>query len=98
MKNKKLGIRIITAMCAALGWWGLLYPELTLTPETVRIVIEDASGQEISLDRNKSLDDSFYLELLEADSGSIRDCHHYGGTMHSQRSRKRHYHGHRSRS
>ena len=72
MKNKKLGIRIITAMCAALGWWGLLYPELTLTPETVRIVIEDASGQEISLDRNKSLDDSFYLELLEADSGSVR--------------------------
>lgn len=72
MKNKKLGIRIITAMCVALGWWGLLYPELTLTPETVRIVIEDASGQEISLDRNKSLDDSFYLELLEADSGSIR--------------------------
>lgn len=72
MKNKKLGIRIITAMCAALGWWGLLYPELTLTPETVRIVIEDASGQEIFLDRNKSLDDSFYLELLEADSGSIR--------------------------
>jgi len=72
MKNKKLGIRIITAMCAALGWWGLLYPELTLTPETVRIVIEDASGQEISLDRNKNLDDSFYLELLEADSGSIR--------------------------
>lgn len=72
MKNKKLGIRIITAMCAALGWWGLLYPELTLTPETVRIVIEDASRQEISLDRNKSLDDSFYLELLEADSGSIR--------------------------
>ena len=72
MKNKKLGIRIITAMCAALGWWGLLYPELTLTPETVRIIIEDASGQEISLDRNKSLDDSFYLELLEADSGSIR--------------------------
>ena len=59
-------------MCAALGWWGLLYPELTLTPETVRIVIEDASGQEISLDRNKNLDDSFYLELLEADSGSIR--------------------------
>lgn len=72
MKNKKLGIRIITAMCAALGWWGLLYPELTLTPETVRIVMEDASGEEISLDRNKSLDDSFYLELLEADSGSIR--------------------------
>lgn len=72
MKNKKLGIRIITAMCVALGWWGLLYPELTLTPETVRIVMEDASGQEISLDRSKSLDDSFYLELLEADSGSIR--------------------------
>lgn len=72
MKNKKLGIRIITAMCAALGWWGLLYPELTLTPETVRIVMEDASGQEISLDRDKSPDDSFYLELLEAGFGSIR--------------------------
>lgn len=37
-KNRKerIRIRIVTALCAALGWWGLLYPELTLTPDTVK--------------------------------------------------------------
>ena len=38
MKKKRLGIRITIGLCAALGWWGLLYPELVLTPDTVRVV------------------------------------------------------------
>ncbi len=32
MEKKWTKFRIIAGMCAALGWWGLLYPELALTP------------------------------------------------------------------
>lgn len=72
IKNIKNGIRILTAMCAALGWWGLLYPELTLTPETVRIVSEETSGDEPSDRQDKRTGDSLYLELLGTAPGNIR--------------------------
>ena len=46
MKKIRLGIRITIGLCAALGWWGLLYPELVLTPDTVRVVQERGPGQD----------------------------------------------------
>lgn len=70
--KKKFGIRIIAAFCAALGWWGLLYPELTLTPDTVRIICESEDGSETLSDREWELTDSLYLELLGAERTSIR--------------------------
>lgn len=70
--KKKIGIRIIAAFCAALGWWGLLYPELTLTPDTVRIICENEDGSETLSDLEWELTDSLYLELLGAERGSIR--------------------------
>lgn len=70
MRKEKIRIRIITAMCAALGWWGLLYPELTLTPDTVQIVCED--GEISADDREWSFGDSLYLELLGAGGDNIR--------------------------
>lgn len=71
MKKKWLGIRIITGLCAALGWWGLLYPELTLTPDTVRVTggSEEDTGNTLPLEW--SFDSSLYLDLLNADSGQI---------------------------
>lgn len=72
MKKMKNGIRIITVVCAALGWWGLLYPGLTLTPDTVRIVCEDENGKEAAQERRWTLDDGFYLELLGTDRDNIR--------------------------
>lgn len=72
MKKIKNGIRIITVVCAALGWWGLLYPGLTLTPDTVRVVCEDENGEEISPEHRWSLDDGLYLELLRTDRENIR--------------------------
>lgn len=65
-------IRIFTAMCAALGWWGLLYPELTLTPETVRIVAESDSEDGLTDSRKSCSGDSLYLELLGTAPGNIR--------------------------
>ncbi len=72
MKKIKKGLRIITAVCAALGWWGLLYPELTLTPDTVRVICEDGNGGEISADCQGLLDNNLYLDLLGTDRSNIR--------------------------
>ncbi len=72
MKKIKNELRIVTALCAALGWWGLLYPGLTLTPDTVRIVCEDENSEEIAADRLRDLDGGLYLELLGTDRGNIR--------------------------
>lgn len=72
MKKSKIGIRIIAAFCAALGWWGLLYPELTLTPDTVRVIREAEDGTETVLEREWSLEDDLYLELLGTDRSNIR--------------------------
>lgn len=72
MKKTKNGIRIIAALCAALGWWGLLYPGLTLTPDTVRIVSTDENGGYIDQDPEQILDSRLYLELLGTDRDNIR--------------------------
>lgn len=71
MKRKWIGIRIVLSLCAALGWWGLLYPELTLTPDTVKITEEDEEGEISDLPWEWSFDSELYRELLEADPGSI---------------------------
>lgn len=72
MKKVKNGIRIITAMCAALGWWGLFYPGLTLTPDTVRIICEDENGEELTPESGEGFHDGLYLELLRTDRDNIR--------------------------
>ena len=69
MKKKGLKTRIIIGLCAALGWWGLLYPELVLTPDTVKIVAED--GEEEPAPLEWSFDSRLYLKLLDAGRDKI---------------------------
>lgn len=71
MKRKWIGIRIVLSLCAALGWWGLLYPELTLTPDTIKIVEENEDGEISDLPWEWSFDSELYQELLNADRDSI---------------------------
>lgn len=71
MKKKWINIRIIAGMCAALGWWGLLYPELALTPDTVKVICINQEGQEQILPSEWNFEDALYLELLEADRDKI---------------------------
>ncbi len=71
MKNKWLGIRIAVSMCAALGWWGLIYPELALTPDTVRVETEDASGSLRECPAEWDFEGSLYRGLLNAAPGDI---------------------------
>ena len=69
MKRKWNGIRIIMGICAALGWWGVLYPELAMTPDTYRIIdTEEGKSAEV---RKWSFDSEIYWEILNADSDYI---------------------------
>lgn len=65
MKQRFVGLKITACVCAAFGWWGVLYPELVLTPDTYRVCqetegkVQQQSGEEI------------YFQLLEAEKGEI---------------------------
>jgi hypothetical protein len=54
MKKKYATFQIVLGICAALGWWGIFYPELTLTPDTYEIVggdgIESPYGADLYYD------------------------------------------------
>ena len=69
--KKWLGIRILAGICAALGWWGLLYPQLTFTPDTVsvKLAARDGTFQEQSLEWD--FDSKLYLDLLNAGPDKI---------------------------
>ena len=69
--RKWMGLRLTAGLCAALGWWGLLYPELALTPGTVVIDTATQKGTSGRESRNRCFDDNLYLELLNADRDQI---------------------------
>lgn len=70
--NKKwFGIRMGLGICAALGWWGLLYPELTLTPDTVKVVYDDPQDETGAQPQVWSFDSSLYRDILNAPPGKI---------------------------
>ncbi len=72
MKKRWLGIRLAAGICAALGWWGLLYPELALTPDTVSIQTETQDGSLRKQQTEWTFDGGLYQALLNAAPGSIR--------------------------
>jgi hypothetical protein len=43
MKNIVVGLRVLLSLFAAFCWWGFLYPEITMTPDTYRISMGDGS-------------------------------------------------------
>lgn len=76
MKNKywnliksKLNLQFLVWTCAALGWWGIIYPEFTLTSDTCRIV--DESGSYIGTD-DACAGIELYQDILQADRNHIR--------------------------
>ncbi len=74
MKKNKLflSLRIFLGGCAALGWWGLLYPELTMTPSTYRVVDENGTVLESEEMVEWDFDRDIYREILEAEPEQIR--------------------------
>ncbi len=67
-KGIKSFLQILVSTCALLGWWGFLYPELTLTPDTVKVVeIAETTSEYNTWD----FDCSLYQNLLYADRSQI---------------------------
>lgn len=70
--KRKMAIRIMVCVCAAYAWWGVLYPELTLTPDTYVVLDEYGAVHKeqnmVEWDFNSDL----YRTLLETDSSKIQ--------------------------
>jgi len=71
MKKKWLKLRFLAMLCAAYGWWGLLYPQLTLTPDTVKVYTEEELEISDGQTPEWSFDDDLYRALLEAGPDKI---------------------------
>lgn len=71
MKNRRTGIRIVISLCAALSWWGFLYPELVLTPDTVTVKTEAEDGTFLPLPGDWTGDERLYFDLLNAKEDEI---------------------------
>lgn len=70
MNRKWTGIKIFLGVCAAFGWWGLLYPELTMTPDTYAVIGEE-TVQELPEVVEWDFDSDIYRDILEADRSQI---------------------------
>lgn len=75
----KRSLSIVMTVCTLICWWGYFFPELTLTPDTVRMV--DSSGELVSemmsstnrsMPHNQSDDSTLYRQLLMAKPEEIR--------------------------
>ena len=69
MKKIWAGFKIALCVCAAFGWWGVLYPELVLTADTYRIC---GGEQDEQGTQDLSADQDIYWKLLKADREDIR--------------------------
>ena len=71
MKKYLTEIRIVTCICCAIGWWGLIFPEIAMNADTYNIVNED--GTALSEEELSEFEDSeILLEILNANKGQIR--------------------------
>ncbi len=71
MKNH-FNIRIALCICVYISLWGLLYPELLVTPDTCSVVYEEGTEKEVLADMEELSAEELYQALLEADRGQIR--------------------------
>lgn len=72
MKKKGLQLRGVLCVCAALGWWSFLYPQLSMTQDTYNIVCEDETVQE-SVEKDEwDFDSDIFHRILEAEDGTVR--------------------------
>lgn len=71
-------VRVLTVALACYGWWGVIYPELTMLPSTYEIVYDEQETKEaeaVQTDREVvewNSDSEIYWKILEADPEQIR--------------------------
>lgn len=69
--KKWMNLRIACGMAAAFGWWGLLYPELTMSPDTYRVIEEETSVQAEGNVVEWEFGNDIYWNILHAERDSI---------------------------
>lgn len=63
----------IMAVCAAIGWWGALYPQFTLVEGTYAIVCENETVTHCDdMTESELVGSKLYWSLLTEDSGNVR--------------------------
>lgn len=72
MKKKRLEMRVILCMCAAMGWWGMLYPQLSMTKDTYKIIYEDETVQESVEEEEWDFDSDIFEKIMKAEDGKVR--------------------------
>lgn len=65
-------IPALLAGCAALGWWGAIYPQFTLLRGTYEIVCEEDEQCGESMMESELDGAQLYWDILEADCSRIR--------------------------
>ena len=70
------GVRILTVALACYGWWGVIYPELTMLPSTYEIVYEEQAEETRTVQKDAEVvewnsDSQIYWKILEADPEQI---------------------------
>ena len=67
------GVRVLAVALACYGWWGVIYPELTMLPSTYEIVYDDPETVQKSAEVVKwNSDSQIYWKILETDPEQIR--------------------------
>ena len=72
------GIQVSAVCTACYGWWGVIYPELTMLPSTYEIVYEETEAAEAETVQTGpevvewNSDSQIYWKILETDPEKIR--------------------------
>lgn len=61
---------LISAFCI-LGWWEWIYPELVFESGTYHIVYEDGSEEELTAEKYRQQESSFYEQFLATEEEEI---------------------------
>lgn len=70
------GWKVAVVALACYGWWGVIYPELTMLPSTYEIVYEEQAEETKTVQKDAEVvewnsDSQIYWKLLEADPEQI---------------------------
>ena len=68
------GVRILTVALACYGWWGVIYPELTMLPSTYGIVYEETEATEAETVQTDPEVVGRFWRRIRSRSGSRADC------------------------